>query len=307
MSSQHSQPGHCQQPRYLVVIADDFGIGPGTSEGILRLSQRGLVTGSVLLVNSPHAEAAVRAWKQAGARLELGWHPCLTLDRPISPPGNVPSLIQKDGTFWPLGAFLKKLFFGRISAAQVEAELRAQLRRFRELVGRPPTLVNAHHHVNVFHPIDCILLGMLRSIRPLPFLRRVREPWSLLWRVPGARKKRMLLNLLGRRLSGWQAALGFPGADCLIGITDPRWIGDPRFLVRWLERTPGPTVELTCHPGLADDTLAGRDTEDGLMQRRVAEYALLEHASFPETCRRLGFKLVSTRELQLQSRVSHAA
>lgn len=301
-----SQQG--QQQRYLVVIADDFGIGPGTSEGILRLSRRGLVTGSVLLVNSPHAEAAVRAWKQSGSRLELGWHPCLTLDRPISPAGSVPSLIQKDGTFWPLGTFLKKLCFGRISATEIEGELRAQLRRFRELVGRPPTLVNAHHHVNVFHPIDCILLGMLRSLRPLPFLRRVREPWSMLWHVPGARKKRLLLNFLGRRLAGWQSTLGFPGADSLMGITDPRWIGDPRFLVRWLERTPSTAVELTCHPGLADETLAGRDTEDGLMQRRVAEYALLEHASFTEACHLAGFKLVSARELfQLQSRTSHAA
>src|SRR5262245_9137857 len=89
LSSQHSEPS--QHQRHLVVIADDFGIGPGTSEGILRLSQRGLVTGSVLLVNSPHAEAAVRAWKHSGAGLELGWHPCLTLDRPVSPPGSVPT------------------------------------------------------------------------------------------------------------------------------------------------------------------------------------------------------------------------
>ena len=67
-------------------------------------------------------------------------------------------------------------------------------------------------------------------------------------------------------------------------------------------------MELTCHPGLADDTLAGRDTEDGLMQRRVAEYALLENASFTEACRRVGFKLVSARELdQLRARTVHAA
>jgi len=304
LSSQHEP----NQQRHLVVIADDFGIGPGTSEGILRLSQRGLVTGSVLLVNSPHAEAAVRAWKRAGARLELGWHPCLTLDRPISSAGSVPSLIQKDGTFWPLGAFLKKLFFGRISTTEIECELRAQLRRFRELVGQPPSLVNAHHHVNVFHPIDCILLGLLRGIQPLPFLRRVREPWPMLWRVSGARKKRILLNVLGRRLAGWQAALGFPGAECLMGITDPRWIGDPRFLVRWLERTSSATVELTCHPGLADETLAGRDTEDGLMQRRVAEYALLEHESFLAACHRAGLKLVTAGELsRLQAGKKHAA
>lgn len=285
------------QPRYLLVIADDFGIGPGTSEGILRLAQRGLVTGSVLLVNSPHAERAVHAWKKAGAPMELGWHPCLTLDRPVLPPSRVPSLVQRDGRFWPLGQFLKKLFFGRLKAEEIAAELWAQLQRFCDLVGHAPTLVNAHHHINVFHPVGRILTELLATIRPLPFLRRVREPGRMLWRIPGGRKKRLLLNLLGRRLSGWQDDLGFPGADWLMGITDPRWIRDPRFLERWLERMPGTTVELTCHPGLDDDTLAGRDTEDGLMQRRVTEFGLLNDPSFLTACRRFGFDPISARRL----------
>jgi len=53
--------------RFLVVIADDYGIGPETSRGILELAVRNLITGTVLLVNSPYAEEAVRAVrKQAG-------------------------------------------------------------------------------------------------------------------------------------------------------------------------------------------------------------------------------------------------
>src|SRR5437879_4950211 len=65
--------------RSLIVTADDFGIGPATSLGILDLAVQGLVTGTVLLVNSPYAEQAVRAWNQAGRPVELGWHPALTL------------------------------------------------------------------------------------------------------------------------------------------------------------------------------------------------------------------------------------
>ena len=72
--------------RYLVVTADDFGIGPATSRGILDLAAEGLVTCTVLLVNSPYAAEAVDAWKATGRRLELGWHPCLTLDPPVAPP-----------------------------------------------------------------------------------------------------------------------------------------------------------------------------------------------------------------------------
>src|SRR5439155_22241427 len=91
--------------RYLLVTADDYGIGPATSQGILDLAVSGVVTGSVLLVNSPYAVDAVQAWRRAGEPMELGWHPCLTLDRPLN--SCVPSLVNAEGRFWPLGGFLR--------------------------------------------------------------------------------------------------------------------------------------------------------------------------------------------------------
>src|SRR6516164_11853397 len=99
-----------RQQRYLIVVADDFGIGPETTRGILELGAKGLVTGTVLLANSPYAEQAIRAWRQAGEPVEIGWHPCLTLDGPILPPESVPSLVGPERKFWPLGRFLKGLF-----------------------------------------------------------------------------------------------------------------------------------------------------------------------------------------------------
>ena len=61
--------------RQLVVVADDFGIGPETDRGILELGAAGRVTSTVLLVNSPFAEPAIAAWNRAGRPIELGWHP----------------------------------------------------------------------------------------------------------------------------------------------------------------------------------------------------------------------------------------
>src|SRR5262245_40029297 len=72
--------------RCLVVVADDYGIGPETSRGILELAQLGVVTGTVLLVNSPHAEEAARRWRAARPDADLGWHPCLTMDSPVLRP-----------------------------------------------------------------------------------------------------------------------------------------------------------------------------------------------------------------------------
>lgn len=297
--------------RFLVVTADDYGIGPATSRGILDLAAAGLVTSTVLLVNSPYAAEGVRHWQHAGRRPELGWHPCLTLDRPLLPPERVPSLVRSDGSFWPLGAFIRRLCSGKVRAEDIAREFEAQCGRFEELTGQRPPVVNTHHHVQVFPPVGRVLLEVLARRGPMPYLRRVREPWSTLARVPGARVKRLALSLLGRRDARSQEAAGCPGNGWLAGITDPPCVADPDFLVRWLARVPGRVVELTCHPGYLDTTLLGRDAtpHDGQLQRRVGELHLLRQPSFHEACHRAGFTLVAPSQLGRASPTeeSHAA
>jgi hypothetical protein len=296
--------------RFLVVVADDFGIGPATSRAILELAACGVVTGTVLLVNSPHADASIRAWQQAGMPLEMGWHPCLTLDPPVAPPAKVPSLVGPDGCLWPLRRFLTRLHLRQICPEDIATELHAQYQRYLDVVGRPPALVNSHQHTALFGPVSEILLRVLAHWKALPYLRRVREPWSMLCRIPGARVKRVVLSLLGQRDARRQDAAGLPGNDWLAGITDPPWVADAAFFVRWLSHVPGRYVELACHPGYWDDTLIGRDCgpDDGLLQRRVDEFHLLRRPSFLEACRRAGFTLVAPSELAARVRgFVHAA
>ncbi len=281
--------------RYLIVMADDYGIGPEVSRGIRELAARGVVAGTVLLVNSPYAPDAVRAWRESRVPLEMGWHPCLTLDAPVAPPAEVRSLVAPDGRLWPLGPFLTRLALGRIAAAEVEREFAAQYDRFLDLVGHPPTVVNAHQHVCIFPPVGAALLRVLDRTRPRPYLRRVREPWALLARIPGARLKRTALSLFGRWHARAQDRRGYPGQEWLAGVTDPPWVEDPAFFTRWLRRIPGRVVELGCHPGHADRTLLGRDcTEyDGMLHRRAREWHLLSQPSFRDACREGGFTLAA--------------
>jgi predicted glycoside hydrolase/deacetylase ChbG (UPF0249 family) len=297
--------------RFLVVTADDFGIGPATTQGILDLAQAGRVTSSVLLVTSPYAVEAIHAWRRAGEPFELGWHPCLTLDQPIAPFRLVSSLVGPDGRFWPLGSFVRRLWLGLIRPAEIETELRAQYERYRECVGRAPTVVNSHHHVQVFAPVGQMLQALLGKQKPSPYVRRICEPWPLLLRVSGARAKRAFLNSLGRREARLQRQLGFPGNDWLAGITDPPCVADVNFLTRWLTAIPGRIVELTCHPGHRDATLLGRDCTagDGQLERRVHEFSLLRQPSFPEACRTAGLTLVAPAILQriTQLAPAHAA
>ncbi len=289
---------HGGELRFLIVLADDYGIGPETSRGILELAARGVVTGTVLMVNSPHAQEALTAWRQAGAPMEVGWHPCLTQDPPVAGAHAVPSLVGADGCMWPLGQFLTRVAAGRIRTADVERELVAQYERFVAWVGRPPSVVNAHQHAALFPPVGGALLRLLERSPGRPFVRRIVEPASMLARIPGARVKRSMLAALGRLQARALHRAGFPGADWMAGTTDPKWVRDPDFFVRWLTRVPGRTVELACHPGHLDATLVGRDNQedDGLQQRRVDEYRLLSDPSFDEACRRAGFVRVTPSE-----------
>lgn len=284
--------------RLLLVIADDIGIGPNTTTGILQLGMQGVVTGSALLVNSPYTVDAVRKWRQLGSPIELGWHPNLTLDAPLTPPAQVPSLVREDGTLWPLGLFLRRWFLGLLNPVEIETEWRLQLARFVELVGHPPAFVNCHQHIGLFTPIGEILLRILGELKVRPYVRRVQEPWPTLRKLPGARVKRALLGWLGRRLSRVQEAHGFPGNDWLAGITKPECVQEPAFFVNWLRHMPGDVVELMCHPGRLDPTLAGRDcTEtDGLMQQRVNELRWLRDLSFVDAVEDAGFRLAAPGE-----------
>lgn len=281
-------------PRRLIVTADDFGVGPATTRGILELSAAGVVTSSVVLVNSPHVEDGIRQWEQSGKRLELGWHPCLTMDAPVLPVERVPTLVDARGRFHPPGAFLKRLLRGRVKRAEVEAELAAQLRRFVDLVGGPPASMNGHHHVHTFRPVGDVLLTLLGDQTPKPFVRRVVEPVRTLCRVPGARAKRWVLNWFGRRAAKRQARAGFPGNDALLGVTDPPFVNDPDFFGRWLREARGEVCELMVHPGRGDDTLGDRDGPAGAGQagRRVREFELLSAPAFRQAVEAEGFVLV---------------
>jgi chitin disaccharide deacetylase len=297
--------------RHLLVIADDFGIGPETSRGILDLAVRGLVTGTVVLVNSPHAVRAVSEWRRAGEPAELGWHPCLTLDGPVSPPASVPSLVGMDGKFWPLGTFLRRLFKGRIRRDDIRTELLAQFRRFVDLAGRPPALVNTHQHVALFSPVGQVLRELfVDSPRPV-YCRAVREPWHLLRSVGGARWKRAALNLAGRWQAGRFEQAGFLGADWLVGLSNPLDAVHPEYFTRWLLHAPGQAVELMCHPGHSDPTLGGRDgtPAGGSQPWRTEEFRRLADPEFAAACARVGFRRVRPSEWLDRRRrgLTHAA
>jgi predicted glycoside hydrolase/deacetylase ChbG (UPF0249 family) len=284
--------------RFAAIVADDYGIGPETSRGILDLANDGIITATVLIVNTPDAERATGAWFNANPNADFGWHPNLTLDRPLSKPEDIPSLVQPDGTFWPLAKLLKRLLFRQIAFDDVQKEWTAQLTRFIELTGRAPDLVNSHQHVSLFSPCRAALFKVLQARNLRPYMRRVIEPQQTLMRVPGARLKRTVLTLFGRRSARHGGEL--PGCDWLLGVTDHSSVNDERFWERRFRHLgQRGNVEVCCHPGYRDVTLVGRDCAvgDGL-ERRPRETQLLRLPTFHDSLNEAGFRPVRPTQVR---------
>lgn len=283
----------------LLITADDFGIGLETSRGILHLAERGVVTSTVLLANSPFAAESVQLWERYRRPVELGWHPCLTLDAPLLPPQDVPSLVDARGQFWPLGSFLKRLIRGQIRETEVLAELTAQFEYYVQLTQQLPVNINGHHHIHIFPVVARPLAYLVSEHRFTPFVRRVVEPWRTWVRVPGARVKRALLNRVGRWAARRQTEWGWPGTAWTVGVTDPPYVHDEQFFTRWIAHATGASVELTCHPGYLDVSLVGRDgtLSDGQLHRRQAEFDRLSDPQLLDRIKAAEWTLAMAQDL----------
>jgi chitin disaccharide deacetylase len=106
--------------KYLIVNADDFGWCAGVNRGIVEAHRRGIVRSASLMVGMPGTEEA--------ARLSRG---CPTL--------SVGLHVRFGGREKPVNL--------RDTAA-CRKSLKAQLIGFTELMGRPPTHLDSHHHVH---------------------------------------------------------------------------------------------------------------------------------------------------------------
>lgn len=140
------------EPRFLIVNADDLGLCEAVDDGIFAAHAAGIVTSASLMVRqAATASAAARAAAFPG--LALGLH--LDLDRWSYAEGR-----QVEGGRSDLE-----------SAAGVEVECRAQLERFRSLLGRDPTHLDSHHHVHLAEPVAGVAARLSDELA-IPLRRR---------------------------------------------------------------------------------------------------------------------------------------
>jgi hypothetical protein len=115
-----------------------------------------------LLVNGASAGPAVKAAVALG--LPVGLHLNLTEGAPVADPAAVPALVHQPpsadaGLMLGKFGFRDALAAGAVPAAQVEAEVVAQIAAFRALhpAGAPPAYIDGHQHVHVLPGVAAIV------------------------------------------------------------------------------------------------------------------------------------------------------
>jgi predicted glycoside hydrolase/deacetylase ChbG (UPF0249 family) len=141
--------------RRLIVNADDFGLTPGVSAGILAAGRHGIVTSTTLLATATVDGEMLARLRDSG--LGVGIHVNFTLGRPLT---RGRSLVD------PAGAFVRdaRRAAARADARDVEREVEAQIDRFTTLVRRAPTHLDSHHHVGLLSPVRESLLAAARRL-----------------------------------------------------------------------------------------------------------------------------------------------
>jgi predicted glycoside hydrolase/deacetylase ChbG (UPF0249 family) len=141
--------------RRLIVNADDFGLAPGVSAGILAAHRHGIVSSTTLLATAAVDAESARELRDSG--LGVGLHVNLTLGRPLS---GGRSLVDGDGRFVRDARHAA----ARANAGDVEREVDAQVEKFESIMKRRPTHLDTHPHVGLLVPVAEVVLGAARRL-----------------------------------------------------------------------------------------------------------------------------------------------
>jgi len=219
--------------------------------------RRGVVTSATLLVNAPAAEEAAQVARE-NPGLGIGLHLAFTGLRSTLGPRAIPSLLTADGLLPPGPEGL-----ARAKPEHVLLEARAQLRRFREILGRPPTHFDSHHHAHRL-PVVLEAVLVLAWETGLPVRAASAEVHAQLRREGIRTTDRFREDFFGPTAT----------VETLCRVID--------------EVGPG-TTELMCHPGVVDDLLRQGSS---YAQPRAAELVALTSAEARQTLQATGVKLV---------------
>lgn len=230
----------------LIVNADDLGLTAGVNEAIERAHQDGIVTATSLLAVGTAFDDAVAMLKR-NPDLDAGAHLALVgEDPPLSPPQDVPSLVDRDGAF-PLSyrTVVARGVTGRLRARDIRREFTAQLERIAR-AGIEISHLDTHQHTHLWPVVGRVVRDLARE-RDIPFIR---VPRSRAGGITG-----LGVNILARRLRRQLRSDEVLATSTYAGLDEAGHLDETRLLqvLRTFIAEAGALGEVNAHPGLDTD------------------------------------------------------
>lgn len=216
------------KPR-IIITGDDLGLSVENNAGIIEAYRHEVLSCTCLMVGGDAVEEAIDLAKQHPG-LAVGLHVAFSDTKPISPPEEVPLLVQSDGQFPADDRAVLSAMFSRKGRRQIKTEIAAQFRAYHA-TGLEFDHVNGHRHIHR-HPL---IAHMLFSEAAHWNVKSTRIPWD-----PPTDPLRYMRAVLLWRLGSYY---GLHAPDRSIGRD---WT--PQTLVEFLLTLRAGKVELYFHP-----------------------------------------------------------
>lgn len=269
-------------PARLILIADDYGISPGVSQGIRSLAAARRLTGTGVMATMPHWPSEAAALRELRENIAVGLHFTLSDQQPL---GAMPR-VAPGGRLPPVGRLLLAGLRGAIPPQEIADELERQLDTFEKFFGAPPAFIDGHQHVHVFPGIWPVVQDVFgRRLNPAHcWLRDCHDP-ALASR--GQRFKAGVISVVGRAASRAAHRRKIPTNRGFSGFYDYA-AGDLAKFFTPMLRGGGDGLAMMVHPGHVDAALQDVDTLTG---PRETEYRFLSSKDFPRQLAAAGFAL----------------
>jgi len=253
----------------IILTGDDFGLTKPVNDAIVEAHRNGVLTAASLMVGAEFAPDAVEK-ARALPSLKVGLHIVLVEGTSILPPSTIPDLVNSSGEFPTLlvkAGF--KYFFQPGIRKQLEAEIRAQFKKFQD-TGLLLDHVNAHNHMHL-HPTLLRLIVKVGREFGLNAVRLPNEPPIRSYKASGKGLVSRLLSWLF--LYPWLAIMKgilrrahIRYNDCLFGMADSGAMS-LGLVLRFIRNLPSGVTELHFHPATRrcreiDATMPGYVHED---------------------------------------------
>lgn len=261
----------------IVLCADDFGLNPGISQGILRLVRSQRLSAVSCMTGFPAFEHYATELVPFKNQIQTGLHFNLTEGHLLSKP---------ERPCFTLNNLIIKTHLRLLKPSLIAKELHAQLDHYIQVMGDLPDFIDGHQHVHQFPQIRQVLLRVYeqRLKHHGTFIRSTYPALTL----PQYRFKAVILaGTGGKRFSIQLKKQNIPHNHAFSGVYDfsPRPTYRTLFK-QWLQGITANTL-IMCHPG------ESTDSDDAIALARSIELDYFSSDDFLADCQEYGVSLTT--------------